>query len=881
MYLRRLEIHGFKSFAQKTVLEFGKGIVAIVGPNGSGKSNVADAIRWVLGEQSAKLMRGKKSEDVIFAGSDKRIRLGFAEVTATFDNGDRRIPIDVAEVSIGRRIDRSGESQYLINGNVVRLLDVIDLVLKSNIGTSRYTVIGQGTIDQMILAGPAEVKNLLDEASGVKNYYLKRERTLRRLEQTANNLIRAEDLIREIEPRLKSLRRQAKRMQAREEIETELKLYQREFYSKAYFVLQKILDGFHQKTAEFEKKKNALLAEVSQERKIVESLEDQSQHQSHKFKDIQALLGRLQSQKNKLLEDLSLVWGKMSSLKTATAGDTQTLLVETHAKQRRISEVQDKIRTMTEGIVQAEKKFVEQFKLQEEVSKKLNQLYQNLSNPISVDWRAIDRELLALENSLNKYLAKLQQLDNVQEARRGAAQVKESFDKFKDIARRIIISPQANATKVKQELDEVARQKEDLAAKVNAAQLDLSRLKIALDFSEKELATLQQEKLHLDLELKKSQTGSLDEFWQELLKEEQRISGEVEKLAREIAALELGLKVHYDEDEARQKQLRIAEGQFRNKQDELSRLKDRQAVVNVEQAKYDTQMQALAEEAVKVLGQEIWQAVKDKELPGVTADLENKIARLKNQLEMIGGMDELTLKEYQETEARYNNLSNQVSDLKQGMQDLRNIMDELDEHIKTRFNESFHKINEKFENYFRVLFNGGRAYLSMIKEEAVIEQPQDVTDVGNGRDHYLHEDEDRGQQLRPEEKLVKKYEKGVSNIIGIDIKATPPGKKLSQIQALSGGERSLTSIALLCSLLSCFPSPFAVLDEVDAALDDANTIRFGQILGTLAEATQFVTITHNRETMARANALYGVTMGDDGISKLLSVKLEQAKAYAK
>src|SRR6185369_8800687 len=241
MYLKRLEIHGFKSFAQKTTLEFSSGVIAIVGPNGSGKSNVADSLRWVLGEQSPKIIRGKKADDVIFAGSDKKVRQGFAEVTATFDNADRRIPVDSSEVSIGRRVDRTGESEYLLNGNKVRLLDIVDLVLKSNIGTSRYTVIGQGTIDQMILAGPIEIKNLIDEASGVKTYYLKRERTLRRLEQTAQNLMRAEDLIKEIEPRLKSLRRQAKKMEARAEIEGELKVYQREFFGNTFWQLNQLL----------------------------------------------------------------------------------------------------------------------------------------------------------------------------------------------------------------------------------------------------------------------------------------------------------------------------------------------------------------------------------------------------------------------------------------------------------------------------------------------------------------------------------------------------------------------------------------------------------------------------------------------------------------
>src|SRR5579872_3348105 len=246
MYLKRLEIQGFKSFANKTTLEFEQGMTAVVGPNGSGKSNIADSIRWVLGEQSLKQLRGKKSEDVIFAGSEKKVRQSFAEVSVTFDNTDRKIPLDYSEVSITRRMDRSGESDYLINGNRVRLLDIVDLVLKSNIGTSRYTVIGQGTIDQMVLAGPAEVKNLLDEASGVKNYYIKREKTLRRLEQTAHNLMRAEDLIAEIEPRLKSLRRQAKRMEARAEIEQKLKIYQREFLGSQFWQFKKTVDGFQQ-----------------------------------------------------------------------------------------------------------------------------------------------------------------------------------------------------------------------------------------------------------------------------------------------------------------------------------------------------------------------------------------------------------------------------------------------------------------------------------------------------------------------------------------------------------------------------------------------------------------------------------------------------------
>jgi chromosome segregation protein len=309
MYLKRLEIQGFKSFAKKTTLEFEQGITAIVGPNGSGKSNVADCLRWVLGEQSAKLMRGKKSDDVIFAGSDKKVRAGFAEVVATFDNRDHKIPLDYSEVSIGRRIDRSGESEYLINGNRVRLLDIVDLVLKSNIGTSRYTVIGQGTIDQMILAGPAEIKNLLDEASGVKTYYIRRDKTLRRLEQTAQNLMRAEDLIKELEPRVKSLRRQAKRMEARETIEQELKTYQKEFLGGKYWQLKdqqgKIVVQLQDFRSQREQAESGMQAHLQK----IEQHEKDNADQLAGFQEQQRVIQGLQQQKKRFIrESVSDSW---------------------------------------------------------------------------------------------------------------------------------------------------------------------------------------------------------------------------------------------------------------------------------------------------------------------------------------------------------------------------------------------------------------------------------------------------------------------------------------------------------------------------------------------------------------------------------------------
>lgn len=878
MYLKRLEIQGFKSFANKTTMEFAKGVIAIVGPNGSGKSNVADSLRWVLGEQSAKLIRGKKSDDVIYAGSDKKARMGFAEVFATFDNSDRRIPIDAAEVSIGRRIDRSGESEYLINNQKVRLLDIIDLVLKSNIGTSRYTVIGQGTIDQMILAGPAETKNLLDEASGVKSYYMKREKTLRRLEQTAQNLMRAEDLIAEIEPRLKSLRRQAKKMEARTEIEQELKIYQREFFGNTYGTLKAGIDNFLTELGVLFEKRSVIEASIHNHRKILDAASQSGQSQANQQQlKLQGALEVLQGQKNKLLEDLSLVRGKMQSHKTASGSDAKTLQVELHQITGKALELHQKISAAETAKATYQDQISTQRNLLETLSSKLNELYQKIQAPQNIDWEGFSRELLALEAGFNLFYQNLEKQDWT--AVQGqAAGFRQTFTRFNRMAKDNMATPQLQMQKLQVELQAVLKQKDELTAALSNLELSLTKTKLENDFLSKELKELQGQKLHLELELKKASSASVEDFLKDLVIEESRIQKEAEVLGKDILAAEEALKDFLNSQMEENKALHERESVLRREQDELSKVKDQESALNIEKAKLDTQMEVLTEEVRRILGEDDLKAIADRREPSAegslpTAELEAKIGRLKNQLDMIGGMDELTMKEYQETEARHTNLSTQVEDLKKSMQDLRQIMDELDGHIKTKFSEAFYKINEKFEHYFRILFNGGRAYLSLVKADS--SSAEATEDKGS------EETEQNNNELRPEEKIVQKYEHGASNIVGIDIKATPPNKKLTSIQALSGGERSLTSIALLCSLLTCFPSPFVVLDEVDAALDDANTIRFAQIISSLAGSAQFVTITHNRETMAHAGMLYGVTMGEDGVSKLLSVKLEQAKQFAK
>lgn len=871
MYLKRLEIQGFKSFARKTTLEFESGITAIVGPNGSGKSNIADCLRWVLGEQSTKLIRGKKSDDVIFAGSDKKVRAGFAEVVATFDNRDHKIAVDTSEVSIGRTISRSGESEYLLNGQKVRLLDIVDLVLKSNIGTSRYTVIGQGTIDQMVLSGPAEVKNLLDEASGVKTYYIRRDKTLRRLEQTAQNLIRAEDLLAEIEPRLKSLRRQAKRMEARSEIESELRGYQVKWYGHQHGQLSKHI-GQHEATLSgLAVKRQELEEKLKQHRVDVEVHEKKGQEDVTRYSQIQQQLHSLQQQKNNLLENVSLVRGKMESHKTAGSGDPKTLQANAHTLEGKISELSKQLDKNLSDNLANQTELAKQQQTIALLTSQLDSLYVQLANPTVVDWEVFDVELLKFEKSFALFLETLSSASDFAVIRQSQQEISQTFQEFKSKTTTLIKTPQLQNS-LHEQLQTLSKQKEALQSQLQSLQLEASKMTLEQEFLQQQIKDLQQQKLGVDLELQKVTAVDSDSYWQNLVTEESKLKTALDSLGLQIMEIEQSLKDYYQSETQFKNKISEKEKEYRTISDLFNAIKDQESTQQIEKAKQDAYMENLSAEITSALGLDALASISQHHTHTIDSDVEEKISKLKHQLELTGGVDELTIAEYHETESRFGNLQAQIEDLRKSMGDLREIMDELDEHIKSKFNEAFHNVNAKFEHYFRLLFNGGRAFLSIVKEQEKEELASSETD---------DETADQGEALRPEEKIVKKYEKGSMSVSGVDIRATPPGKKLSSIQALSGGERALTSIALLCSLLTCFPSPFVVLDEVDAALDESNTIRFGQILASLAHQTQFITITHNRETMANSNILYGVTMGDDGISKLLSIKLEAAKAFAK
>ena len=769
MYLKRIELSGFKSFATKTVLDFlpscsmaenGKncGITAIVGPNGSGKSNVADAIKWAMGEQSLKSLRGKKSEDVIFAGSGKKAQLGSAKVSLYFDNSDSRIPVEFEEVVIARKVYRSGEGEYSINGSRVRLLDIQDILAKAGVGQRSYCIINQGMADAILNATLVERRVILEEAAGVKPFQLKKERSLRKMDATRTNLLRAGDLTREIEPHLKVLKRQADRARKGEEVSRELKEKQEILFSSLW--------------QEVSKKKMDIMGEKEE-------------------------VGREEMKIQRKIDDLEIKISQEAKKNVNFEGQRNALETDREEKFARLNEVHKNL-SVIEARIEIEKEKAKNFaKISE----------------ISVDFPYFKEEFGKLRANYERLANELEETKDL-----------ESLEKIKN-----------NFRILRVEIERIFRE---------------------LGEGKKERINDQERKNTIDLKIIGELEAERKNFFQK--------QGQ---LNREIAENREKTDLLFQEDRAARHHYFQLEGEMRKMRDTLSGIREKLNETKIRMARIEVREEDLKERIrndMKIGDPELLRKEKRTDASEDLEKLDREVARLKILTEQIGAIDPIIVEEYEETQKRYDFLTSQSEDLEKAIASLTQIIREMDEKIKISFEETFKKVNSEFSKYFRIIFGGGNAEMVKIKiEKKRIEK----FELGGEKLEAGGESAEENQES--EEYSEQKKE------TGIEIKACPPGKRISSLAMLSGGERSLTSLALLFAIISNSPPPFAVLDEVEAALDEANSKRFGRILQEFSHQTQFVLITHNREAMRQASFLYGVTMSADGVSRVLSVKLDQ------
>ena len=723
MYLKRLELHGFKSFAQSTALEFQRGVSAVVGPNGSGKSNIADALRFVLGEQSMKNIRSKKGEDLIFSGSATKPRMSMAIVALHFDNEDKSFPLEFQTVVIKRKIFRDGENHYYINDAQVRLKDLMELIAKAHIGLKGYAVISQGMGDAVLNASPKERKDVIFEALGLKEFQMKKTEAVLKLAQTQINLEKAQSVVREIEPHIRFLKRQAEKLDERNNLEQKLKQLENQFLHKRVLGIDNAL-AKHKKEAE---EKSGILsatrAEMSEIQKDIESEDGKISTDFSNLPNLEQSLFQMESARNSLEREIGRMEGMISVSAAVYIPKFQPVNVEyVREKLDYLCGLLDEILKESDASLAFQKMrgFAGHFK---KVSEEVR------SNKVLIE----------------------------------AAQKEE---------------PKPEAVNLKVEREALLARLKEYDVKIANVKEEMKSINVSYHKEKENIFELKNKKREKEL-----QAASLEEKLYELNKSIENLSKEREILYKEKEMLE-----------------------------------QRGALFAV------TDVDSLM-------------SINDE-------DARREIEKLKLKLENIDLIDDNIKTEYEATQKRFDFLTKESGDLENAIKSLYQVIAELDQTISSRFKEAFKKINDNFCHYFKILFDGGSAKLEITQEE---------------------KSEEDGS-----------YNKDVD--YGVDIDVILPGKKLSGLAALSGGERALTSLALLFALISTSPPPFLVLDEIDAPLDESNSMRFSKILNELKKHTQFIVVTHNRETMRQSDVLYGVTMQEDGVSKLLSLKFDPVRS---
>lgn len=888
MYLEKLEIQGFKSFAEKTTLLFPKenkgkkSNTAIVGPNGSGKSNIADAVRWVLGEQSIKHLRGKKSEDVIFSGSEKRSALGMAEVSLYLNNEDSSAPIDYSELVITRKLYRSGESEYLINKNKARLSDIQMLLAKANFGQRTYSIIGQGMVDSILIASLQERKEFFDEAVGVKQFQIKKEQALNKFKSTRENLAQVELTLKEIEPRLKSLQRQVKRLEKRKEVEKELTDLQIKYFSKTWNDLTNQIQVIEEeksiKDDELTKVENKL-KELEQKINSYGTSTDNLEKQ----RDLQHKYHSLLEDKNKQLRSLAFLKGQ-KDLDLQKQGKQELVWLnqkneEIDSKIKLKNEDLENTKKELDNLKETEKQTV--FNL-ENIVPKISSLEKEINEikakpETDFDQKSELKTIFSLQQDLVTQLSEVTSIEELEEIKTAAKEINQKLSLYiEKIDQDTKEHKQLETlTNLQNQLNRLLEEKNQISLELQRIKLQISQKQEEIIYKEQEILELDQEKERLLQELKKAQITDKKEFSKEIDKESQEIESNIEKLETEISKVSNELSDWQEKEQKSKEKILGLQKEFQTEQNIYHQLSNQVNSFEVEMAKLTTKKEELEKEIFEELNDlSLIQGYQAKEEIN-PQELYPKIIQLKKQLDIIGGIDPETQEEHEEISERYNFLSNQFTDLTKALEDLEQVIEELDETIKKQFDKTFKQINTEFQRYFAMLFNGGKANLVKITSEAIKKELKEE----ESDEESEEEEEEKEDILAKTDKFLKMIkQKEKESYAGIEIQACPPGKKLTSINMLSGGEKALTSIGLICAIISVSPSPFIVLDEVDAALDEANSQRFAMILGELSNKTQFVVITHNRASMHQANVLYGVTMGSDSVSHLLSVELEQAES---
>jgi len=1072
MYFKKLELVGFKSFYNKTTLYFEPGITAIVGPNGAGKSNFFDGMRWVLGEQSVKALRGSEMQDVIFNGTDTKEPLSMAEVTLTFDNQNNFFNVDHDEVAITRRIFRSGESEYLLNKTQVRLKDILDLLMGTGIGAESYSLIQQGKIDLVLSSRPEDRRLVFDEAAGITKYKSQKREATRKLEETDQNLLRVNDIILEVKRQIGSLERQANKARRYKEVFEELKAKEINLAALRKEELLKQKDEIINNLKELEIREATLLNTIREQESGISSRQNELKSVEENISRIKSEILNLENLTSRNTQHISFNKERITELETASLylesqiGNFQkriqqdeeklnkfkaeyaglnkniaekSLLLE--AKEAELKTIASSVKLSLEIIAQAKINIMElaakiahakntfndlasseqiylarkkrlgleKLKVNEEKSQveaALSSIKTEVSG-LETGFVDLGLKISEIKKAIDDTFTGIKSLDSDMEVLKrqslGLLSQKEFLEKLKTeyegigesmnaviyldklplgkISGLVIkvntdnpSSREANGFKLSGEAKPIELNTEKINQRIDEIEHKIDSLKIIKRMKESHIEELNRElsgeqdnlrSQEIALANKKAYLETMREQFDKIKAEDELIALELSDLACELLALEAKIAQHQSELSRLENEQKLADDSISDEQNNITAhnklkegvlivitqartelealnkrvgsdhitlknledtsLEDHNALLGLEnqikdargrhaalsleitdlenkiveanqnighlselleqaQAEYDKRIAESSDIVGKIesdkkeldeiknklyelqmrnkdvdfkylnIKDRILQAYKidldildileESESTAVTQELpdENTLAgeidTLKQKLDSYGTVNLVAIEEYDELKKRYDFLSQQQTDLITAKESLHEAILKINRTAKKMFLETFEKVRVEFRNYFRLLFNGGDAQLFLIDENDPLES-------------------------------------------GIEIICRPPGKKLQNVLLLSGGEKSMSAIALIFAIFKVKPAPFCILDEIDAALDEANVDRFSRMLQDFARDSQFIMITHNKRTIANADIMYGITMEESGVSKIVSVKFAQGNKPVK
>lgn len=927
MHLKSIDILGFKSFADKTQFEFSEGITALLGPNGCGKSNVVDAVRWVLGEQSTKNLRADKMEDIIFNGTESRKALNVAEVTITLANHDQNLPLELGslpEISVKRRLFRSGDSEYFINNTRVRLKELRELFFDTGIGKSAYSIMEQGKIDQILSSRPEERRYIFEEAAGITKFRIKGLEAERKLIKTEENMRHVKSILSEVKRSYDTLKRQSEKTKefrnVKENIfqlELKIQLLRLKSFMEQKSELENKLSGLSDRRENLKSKINDINDSLEENIDRVNSMEsrlietqknlyrselersnkesqikilkersgDLNRKISHEEERERIVNGKIRSIQDELTKKKSVILelsGRIEEVEKNITGfdrdiqqygarinTNESAIVNLVSEAAQLEEMVDKLREELRDIIekivtrldQELKEIGYSAQARKEEEEKIQFLINSISIQIAGKKKLLEDSNLLIEKSSNKkdiMSSTIAFMDDSLEVLTELADLFEDYQQHTPSFLEDFLAPEGIITQ-KREVDheisdrqkiiidkrgkseELREENKSLSIKIEEYRRTLEELRVGRaqmiaqkTSQESEIERLLGESREQEELLKansREMTHSRDRM-AEITDVIQSLSGEIKKLEEKDKKLKKELGILEKEIVQKNENLRDKDKVLKSKMGELGKLQS-----GVEKAQVK-----LAEAKAEI--RNLYQNFNDQHSRDLTEyesrmfridqtlrDLRSDLANSREELRKLGQVNLMAPEEFAEVHERYNFLNNQINDLNRAREDLKRVTEEIRTESSERFLETYNMIRKNFHTMFRRLFGGGRAELKLTLPGKVLEA-------------------------------------------GIDIFAQPPGKKLENISLLSGGERSLTAVALLFAAYMVKPSPFCILDEIDAALDEQNIARFVDLLKEFAHSSQFIVVTHNKKTVASAGTLLGITMEDSGVSTLIAIRLE-------